>query len=448
MRLLFLKRTGLILLALAIAVTGLSTWWGIYRAQSVPPDEAFDTAMRWQPWGGPAWIPAATRTLTNLNDPERRAEILQNLARHYPLTASLWLERAELALTRQESSDTINQFLTAAVAIEPGNTETRWKAAMIALQAGNQAMAWEHLREFVSLRPHEIERVTLLARRWLNQPALFLDTIVPNNPDALRRLLTHAANWGDWDLAAEIWQRLPDQLITDTEVAGAYPDRLLQAGYGREAVRVWRRVEPGFVAGVIQNGDFTLPLQQRSVFDWRIQPQAGVEIQRDEREFVSEPAALHLQFDGSENLRLSSPAIFIVVEPGQTYELTGRWRAAGLTTQALPYWLVTGYHHPDRIEEGVRRVSTLTRHYTDAAGGDWPWEEFATVIEVPEDIEVIRIQLQRDPTQNFDRLLAGDLWIDDVAINLIPIRHTGESDPQDVGNVARGQDVRSDQYPV
>jgi len=27
-------------------------------------------------------------------------------------------------------------------------------------------------------------------------------------------------------------------------------------------------------------------------------------------------------------------------------------------------------------------------------------------------------------------------------------RHTGENDPQEVGNVARGQEVRSDQYPV
>jgi len=28
------------------------------------------------------------------------------------------------------------------------------------------------------------------------------------------------------------------------------------------------------------------------------------------------------------------------------------------------------------------------------------------------------------------------------------VRHSGECDPQDVGNVARGKDVRSDQYPV
>ena len=28
------------------------------------------------------------------------------------------------------------------------------------------------------------------------------------------------------------------------------------------------------------------------------------------------------------------------------------------------------------------------------------------------------------------------------------IRHAGEYDPQDVGNVARGQEVRSDQHPV
>jgi len=27
-------------------------------------------------------------------------------------------------------------------------------------------------------------------------------------------------------------------------------------------------------------------------------------------------------------------------------------------------------------------------------------------------------------------------------------RHAGENDPQDVGNVARGQEVRSDQHPV
>ncbi len=51
--------------------------------------------------------------------------------------------------------------------------------------------------------------------------------------------------------------------------------------------------------------------------------------------------------------------------------------------------------------------------------------------------------------QLINRLDAGVRQHDDGSSgNIYASRHTGERDPQDVGNVARGQDVRSDQYPV
>jgi len=50
--------------------------------------------------------------------------------------------------------------------------------------------------------------------------------------------------------------------------------------------------------------------------------------------------------------------------------------------------------------------------------------------------------------QLINRLDSGVRQNDESYSDVKASRHTGERDPQDVGNVARGQDVRSDQYPV
>jgi len=404
------RRGVLLLVAALMSLVGLSAWWGLHETAMAPPQNAFAAAAAWQPWGGPAWIPATRRTLAVVPDPDLREQLLHRLGARYPLAATLWLEQARTAHARSESTASVRRLLDTAIAVEPGDAEVRWQAAMVAIQAGDLPTAGNDLRDFLSLSPRNVDRAVLMARRWITDPQRLLDTLIaPNNTEALKTLLRYAANWRDWALAGDAWQRLPDSDATDPTVIKDYITRLLYAGLGLQAARVWGRDVAGFAPGEISNGDFSRPLQQRTLFDWRLNPPAGAAMERDAKEFASAPAALHVHFDGKQNLRLDTPEQFVAVEPGHVYRLSGEWMAEGLTTRALPYVHVIGYSR-------TKQYSNLAR--INAAGqSDWPWQPFTATLTIPDDVEVIRVRLQRDPTGDFDRNIAGNLWLDDIRIS-------------------------------
>lgn len=393
-----------------MAAVGQSAWWGLDREASVSSREAFETAVAFQPWGGPAWIPAAQRTLAELADPDSRGPLLRRLGDRYPLASTLWLEQARTENAAGASAEQIRQLLDTAVAVEPGNAEVRWQAAMVALEAGALDLAGAYLRQFVSLQPREVGRVVLVMRHWLRAPQEILSTLLPHNPDGLAYLLVYASSWKDWPLADAAWQRLSDVDAADAETVSNYVNQLLYAGRGYQAARAWSRVQPGFAVNTVSNGDFGTALQARSRFDWRVDAPEGAVIERDLQEFASAPAALHIHFDGKHNLQLNTPLQFIAVEPGRTYELTGRWRARGLTTLALPYWHIVS-HSPDQWT-GMANIQA-------AARSNWDWQAFSATFTVPVDAEVLRIQLVRDTTTNFDRNIGGDLWVDDIHLRAV-----------------------------
>lgn len=389
-----------------MAAVGLSAWWGIYRVSLTEPEEAFATATFWQPWGGPAWQPAARRSLTSITNPQQRESILQRLGVVYPMSSDLWLGRARNALARDESREDLHRFLEAAASVDPGDAEVLWKAAMVAVESGDLSVAGGYLRRLVGLRPREIQRAVLVARRWLARPEALLETLAPDNAEAQAYLLSYAAHWQDWTLADAVWRRLPAASKADEEVVAGYVNRLLYAGFGQAAAGVWTKVDSTFAPGAISNGDFSRELRERSLFDWGIRVPEGVTMERDGEAFVSEPASLHIHFDGEHNVRLSSPVQYVAVRPGRTYTLSGQWKGEGLTTLSLPEWLVFSQE-----DDGSPVLARL-----ENTESSWSWREFSMTFKVPQTSDVIQIQLRRNPTNNFDRFIGGDLWIDDVTL--------------------------------
>lgn len=405
-----LRRIGLVLICSMMCFIGLSMWWGLQTLTFTTPEKAFYTVHRWQPWGGPAWIPAATQTLPQL-DAATQLQLLNILIRQYPLAAIWRLNRAEALSGNDRPIEEVLESLEVVTAINPGNPEIRWQAAMLAVQAGTLDTANNYLRELLTLQPKQnVERVVLVSRRWFDNPEHLLTTLLPDNPEALRELLPHAARWQDWRLANEVWQRLPESTQSSPAAVASYVDGLLHAGRGNEAAAVWRRAESGFAPETIFNGDFTRTFKQQSRFDWNIQMPKGSSVQRNGDIFTSAPASLHIHFEGTENLRLVRPEQYVAVKPGRKYRLQGWWKAEKLTTRALPHLMVMS-HGPDQHQ-------TLA-HMEAPAPGNWDWQMFSAIFTVPETVELIRIQLRRLPTENLDRFIAGDLYIDDVAINVV-----------------------------
>ncbi|MDZ7809404.1 MAG: hypothetical protein U5L11_03675 [Arhodomonas sp.] len=392
--------------ALAMAAVAGAGYVGIQRSLSAAPEAAFDVARRWQPVGGPAWIAAAQRSLNALEEPGVRSRILSELGRHYPLAPGLWLGRARLARADGDT-EAVGERLRLAVTLQPGDADLHWDAAMLSLRSGQVDEAVGYLRDYVHLRPRDVANAVLSARRWVAGPGAVVDRVVGEHVPALERLLAQAARWRDWPLAAAVWERLPPGRRGDEAIAAEYAGRLLRDRRVAEAVRVWRAAEPGFAAGAVSNGGFESPLAGRVPFDWQVRAPEGVRVERDDGEATSGEAALRLAFDGEHNLRLRTPRQYVVVTPGEEYRLTGQWRSDGLTTRSLPYWRVIG-EGADR-REGLARIEA-PRY------GSWDWQPFSATFTVPEGMELIRVELRRDPTDNLDRFIGGDLYLDDIAL--------------------------------
>lgn len=395
---------GSLLLAGAMIAVGTSTFIGIARLPHVEPADAIATARTWQPFGGPAWTPAAHLTLAQLDAPADRDALLRAVARRYPLEPDLWLERARTARAMGHDRDRVLGFLEVAAAVHPNYADVHWQAAMLALQLGDTDVSEHYLRRYVELNPRSADRAVAVAGRWQPDPGALLDAVVPADPEVLDPLLRTVIGWPNWPLAAAIWQRLPAAARTGSDTATVYVDNLLRANKVGDAVRIWQEVDPDFVPGAITNGSFDQPLRQRTEFDWRITAPAGVEISRTEDEYTSPPAALRIRFDGRHNPSLRSPAQSVVLQPGADYRLTGYWRGDQLTTRALPALVV--------IDRGSNRRLV----HLDAPGGDWDWQPFELEFTAPEAPGLIRIELQRRPSRDLDRLIGGVLYLDDLAL--------------------------------
>jgi hypothetical protein len=316
------------------------------------------------------------------------------------------LQRAHLARAAGDS-EAVRERLRLAVALEPGDADLRWDSAMLALRAGLVDEALGYLRDFVRLRPRRVAKAVLTGRRWLPEPGALVERLVGDQREALERLLVKAARWQDWDLAAAVWERLPEEARTAPDLAGRYGRRLVGAGRMDEAVAVTRAARPDTKAEAITNGGFERALDEALAFEWRRRAPDGATIERDDGEAATGDASLRLTFDGEHNLRGRLLWQNVAVTPGATYRLTGQWRSDALTTRSLPYWQVIA-----RGEEGWQQVARLEA----PRYGSWRWQSFEAELTVPEGVTRIQIRLRRNATDALDRFIGGDLYVDDLAL--------------------------------
>ncbi len=362
------------------------------------------------PWGGYALRERAQRSASSWGaNPDAATTILQQAATSYPLDSRQWLHLARIeASLHGADSILLDAHLDAAIASAPQNRPARWRAAQIALQARNYTLAELHLKRWLVVAPHSTQQALLIARRWLFDPDELLDRILPDGRDFHAQAMTLAHQQRDMALADAIWHRVADEINLDDPILLAYVEFLLDHGRFDQAATIWARHDPHYQAGGIANGDFARSLGEGRGLNWRVGTlPAGVELTRDENDYLLPPASLRLAFDGAHNVNLRTPWIRLPVAPGQRYELSGHWRARQLTTRALPSLWIQG--------EGGRLNEQLT---VPEPSFDWtPW---SMVFTVPDDAPVIRLRLRRDSTTAFDRNIAGQLWLDGLVLRVLP----------------------------
>jgi len=380
-----------------------------YRALGEPDPEILAAEHRSNLRPGPPWGGLAGRRLSAVvetdwrKDPVAAESFLAWHLQRYPVDHSRWYHRAIIARDLNHDRELVLAHLEAAVAVQPGNREGRWRAATLAQLLGEPDLAASHLRHWLHGQPSATGQALFAAGRWIGDPDALLDLVVPEGEAHLLAVLRFARAHGRVDLARAAWSRLPRPRLPGDEGLLDLVDLLLARGDHWMVMMAWSETYPDYRANQVPNGNFQHPFQSARGLDWDTRMSAG-RASRDTQRFITEPASLRLDFDGNETLRLGRPAVRIPVTANpEGWVLSGYWRGDRLTTRALPYLSI--------------RTGDGTRVRVDIPARTFDWTPFRVEIDGSDKTTLLHLQLHRDPpAHHFDRFLAGTLWLDALGL--------------------------------
>jgi len=197
-----------------------------------------------------------------------------------------------------------------------------------------------------------------------------------------------------------VWSRLQDLGFTDGLLAGQIASELVGRGEYETAWAVWdqerRRARwDSDAANLLTNGEFKRkPLF--SPFDWALHPQPGLTFVQD--------TGLHVEFAGKANLAVANVSQLSYVRPGP-HRLVLELAHDEITTGRGPVVRVVDAEQPGRFSV-----------QTEMFRGSSPRRTVELSFTVPPGCRVLRVQLERTPSEKFDNKIAGVLHLYRVSL--------------------------------
>lgn len=145
-----------------------------------------------------------------------------------------------------------------------------------------------------------------------------------------------------------------------------------------------------------------------SAFDWRIETGPGVNIAWDANVAHASQHSLRIRFEGKENIAFNQISQTAFVKPGR-YRFEAYIRTEGITTDQGVGFHLTGV-------TGRRRLDVDTERLV----GTNDWKKIERILVVPAGMDLLQVQVVRQPSLKFDNQISGTVWIDSV--KLIKIR--------------------------
>jgi hypothetical protein len=209
--------------------------------------------------------------------------------------------------------------------------------------------------------------------------------------------------------AQTVWAWIRGNGFADDRLADDYAGYLLRCGQAAAAARDWQSYVRGREAGypelnAVFNGGFERP-PAGTVFDWRIDAAEGARADRAAGGDASGRYNLRIVFDGTQNIAYGHVAQTVVLEPG-AWHFSARMRTEGLTTDQGLGFRIFDIESPQRLEVRTERLS-----------GTHDWTTLAAHFRIDSAPRPVRIQIARDPSLKFDNRIAGEAWVDAVALH-------------------------------
>ncbi|MCW5202291.1 hypothetical protein VU12_05075 [Desulfobulbus sp. US4] len=332
-----------------------------------------------------------------LGDYENARRWLQKALRANPVYIPAWLTLAELENDRGNTTRSL-EILEYLDRLMQGVLRWRWEKAMLAFLLGREDilkadLAWLLQQENLSWETRK--KVLNFAFTLWPEPAELLQEM-GNENSAL--LFLHALRAKKLDTANFLWEGVDHAQLDPKEIL-RYINLLRDNQKTKEAALIWKEYYPA--DNFLYNGNFSLPLVKGG-FGWRIWPAEGVEVEVLKRDV--EKTALHIHFNGEQNIHFHQTRQTIPLPSGQNFILKGEMRSKGLTTDQRPFIEIVG------------RDCSL-QSATEMVEPDKDWTPFSLSFTVPDDCrQGVEIRLRRLPSKKIDSLISGDLWVTNLSL--------------------------------
>jgi tetratricopeptide (TPR) repeat protein len=389
---------------LANALASRPTAYNLERAVKLDPSNA-DYQMR---LGGLYEYSPLDLQLEKAEAHFRRATHLD------PYDPQTWLELAA-AMQLQGRLGETEACLHRVHLLAPNLPAYQWPVANFYLLQGNTEEAFRHFRVVLAGTGQYDSNVFSLAWKATDDPEKILQQLIPERVTTEFSYLNFLLSQHRLDEAQAVWKRIVagrEEFAADH--SSPYIDSLIAARRAEEAYQVWTDLQKkGLIRysslpsekNLISNGDFEDELLNFG-FAWRIVPVEGVYTGPDTSTYHSPSHAFLLQFSGRQNLLYQHVYQYVKVSPGQSYHLQAFMKAEGITTDSGPRLEVYDPYNAAALDK-------LTDDFTGTSDG---WTPLLLDFAAGPKTELIVVRLTRLPSEKFDNLISGKVWLDDVQL--------------------------------
>jgi Carbohydrate binding domain len=145
-------------------------------------------------------------------------------------------------------------------------------------------------------------------------------------------------------------------------------------------------------------------------FDWKIGKVNGAEISFDDSVFFEGKRSLKITFNGKENVDFQQIGQVVAWKPDTGYCLKAHMKTKGITTKSGLKIEISG------IGEAFYGAS-------ESLTGDNDWKELTVTFRTPAPSQGGQVRVKREKINKFDRLISGEVWIDNLQLSEEPSRH-------------------------
>jgi hypothetical protein len=388
-----------IVILLILATSGAliyRTWWLFLAAWITRRFEAnpaiYERAIGYNPGNADyhfllAQIYNSSTEFLNL---ERAGQEFKETVRLNPNRSVHWQELAKW-YEGEMQFDAARDAVRHAVRTDPNWAKTHWFAANLYLRLGDMKEADVAMRRAADLdTPNYLTQVLDLVWRFYEDPDRIVATHVPNTKDANLMALNYFVIKQSERGAGLAWARLKT-FETAVHERFTYITYLQGLGKPREAMQIFSFPKPPVL---FYNGGFeTEPLQ--SGFDWRFVSTDDAEVRRDTTVAREGLSSLQVSFSGKQNIDYMGVAHDLAVEKGKRYTLNFWMKTEGISTNEGMFVEILGCQD---CNPSPKQIGTTY------------WQQFQ--IPFTAAAEQVSVRLRRVPTDKFENLLKGKVWLD------------------------------------